>query len=1308
FTVKVEIPANATVGASDTATITATSQNDSNVSDASTITTFVNAVHNIDKDIWYPTIQEAVDNADPGNHLWARNGTHYEHVVIEKAITLTGEDKNTTIIDGGKIGRVVSIYSSSNSTNSSNMVTISGFTIKNSGDNGDDAGIYLDNADNCIIENNILKGNYWGIFLRWEADGNTITHNSISNNRHGVRIYDYSSGNTIEYNTITSNDDYGVYLNWNADDNTISHNTISNNRYGIFLDSSSGNTITNNNITSNNGNGIYLNWNANGNNITYNNISSNSDWGITITESSSGNLIENNSISKNYGGIRLDWNAYNNTISHCNILANSWCGVYMHDTSNNSVTQCNILSNHDYGIINNYCDYNQIHHNNIADSSTNGYEYVETNTSTNTWDDNYPSGGNYWGDYTGNDFYSGPNQDISGFDGIGDTPYDIIGGDNQDHYPFVNTVQGAGPQVENDTAPPEHSNEFPPPSGLTNDATPTISVWLYDNSWVNESTIKLYVNGYSVKTAKALKSDGYKVYFNVSYTHDSGFNDGDLITCRIVAKDIFGNLVDYTWQFTIDLTAPYVISCYPSDGAMNVSRTTPINVTFSEPMDKASAEAAFSISPFASGSFSWDGNTMTYTLNSELAPETTYNITIGTGAKDLAGNNMAAPHSWQFTTEEAQIRIYHAPVSSAELGENITIECIVETNGNSSVVNCTIYYIGVGGTDYISVSMTLVSGDAINGTWSATIPAQSSVGILKYYLEAWDNTSAIATHPETDPVTNPHEVSIVDTTPPLHSNEYPPDGSNISYTKVTISIEITDMSAINTNSIILYVNGFSVDYVLTVIPGGYNVSYYHEAGFSVGETVQCRIIAEDVHGNGLDYSWAFKVVVDTDAPWIVSVDPPNGTSGVPVDTNITVTFSEPMNKTSAEQGFNISPSVAGSFYWSNDTTMTFSQSSQLTINTIYTVTIDTTAKDLAGNHMESNYTWSFNTNDITPPDHLNENPAIDGYTSDLTPTISVHVTDTAGVNSSTVKLYVNGFSVAYDLTVITDGYNVSYWHEGGFSEGDVVTCRILAEDIFGNTLDFTWQFTVLDSFNISLHAGWNLISLPLIQTNTSVLSVLSSIDGQWDVVKYYDAITKTWKSYRVGAMTNTLFDLDRTMGFWLHATGNTTLIVYGQAPTDTNITLKAGWNLVGYPSMNGTRTIADALFGTGYERVEGYDSASPYIKVLNDSYIMQPGEGYWVYVPADTMWTVSCSLPLSDDTINAVGDSSETKGTGSAFTPETEHYAFPLPSDNIGTITPDGYEIPDARASSGGLSLFALAMLLAVVVLAIRRHEKSP
>ncbi|VVB55279.1 Carbohydrate binding domain protein [uncultured archaeon] len=66
-------------------------------------------------------------------------------------------------------------------------------------------------------------------------------------------------------------------------------------------------------------------------------------------------------------------------------------------------------------------------------------------------------------------------------------------------------------------------------------------------------------------------------------------------------------------------------------------------------MNTASAESAFSTIPATTGSFSWSGNKLIYTPDS-LNYSTAYNVTIGTGAVDLAGNNLSSVFEWQFTT----------------------------------------------------------------------------------------------------------------------------------------------------------------------------------------------------------------------------------------------------------------------------------------------------------------------------------------------------------------------------------------------------------------------------------------------------------------------------------------------------------------------------------------------------------------------------------------------------------------------------------------------------------------------------------
>jgi hypothetical protein len=102
-------------------------------------------------------------------------------------------------------------------------------------------------------------------------------------------------------------------------------------------------------------------------------------------------------------------------------------------------------------------------------------------------------------------------------------------------------------------------------------------------------------------------------------------------------------------------TPPTVTSVYPADGASGVSPSSVAYAIFNRAMDKPTAEAAFSLKRTSdgaavSGSFSWYGNALIFDPTADLAPGTQYTATISTAAKDLAGNPLANPVTWSYTT----------------------------------------------------------------------------------------------------------------------------------------------------------------------------------------------------------------------------------------------------------------------------------------------------------------------------------------------------------------------------------------------------------------------------------------------------------------------------------------------------------------------------------------------------------------------------------------------------------------------------------------------------------------------------------
>lgn len=121
-------------------------------------------------------------------------------------------------------------------------------------------------------------------------------------------------------------------------------------------------------------------------------------------------------------------------------------------------------------------------------------------------------------------------------------------------------------------------------------------------------------------------------------------------TVTVDGEDVAGNPLTGTRAFSFttagpapDTTPPTVLSTSPSQASIGNARNALLEVVFSEPMNKASVQAAFSITAPAGlngGSFSWNeaATVMTYVPPTSFAYGTEVNWQVSTGARDAAGN----------------------------------------------------------------------------------------------------------------------------------------------------------------------------------------------------------------------------------------------------------------------------------------------------------------------------------------------------------------------------------------------------------------------------------------------------------------------------------------------------------------------------------------------------------------------------------------------------------------------------------------------------------------------------------------------
>jgi len=241
----------------------------------------------------YNTIQKAIDAANPagGDIIQVAAGTYPEHIVVNKPVTLRGDNRKSIISGDGIVARIVTI-------NVGN-VKITGFTIKDTSGTGSWKGILIDiwpgPLTNITITDNSILNTQEGIHLSY-CNNCLISNNTIDYAYYGIRAHD-SSGNLITNNIINRSRYYGINLYSYDQNNRITSNQIINGLYGVLFEYSSGNILRDNTIASN------------------------TEYGIRLSYSNN-TLVRSNNVMKNKYGVYL-WSCGQNTFYYNNFIENT-------------------------------------------------------------------------------------------------------------------------------------------------------------------------------------------------------------------------------------------------------------------------------------------------------------------------------------------------------------------------------------------------------------------------------------------------------------------------------------------------------------------------------------------------------------------------------------------------------------------------------------------------------------------------------------------------------------------------------------------------------------------------------------------------------------------------------------------------------------------------------------------------------------------------------------------------------------------------------------------------------------------------
>jgi tetrahydromethanopterin S-methyltransferase subunit B/cytoskeletal protein CcmA (bactofilin family) len=551
------------------------------------------------------------------------------------------------------------------------------------------------------------------------------------------------------------------------------------------------------------------------------------------------------------------------------------------------------------------------------------------------------------------------------------------------------------------------------------------------------------------------------------------------------ARDLAGNALatDFSWSFTTgatpDTTRPTVSATVPANGATAVAINQTLNATFSEPMDPltittASVRVTGPGGTAVRGTVGYDVTSKIATLTpaSNLAPNAVYTATVTTGARDLAGNPLAATVAWSFTT--AATPGGQSPLALGAATTFAILAASTVTNAGSTTVNGDI---GLSP----GISVTGFPPGTVNGTIHVGTPAavQAQLDLTTAYNDAAGRTvGAIllagnlggrTLTPGLYTSTSSLEISSGDLTLDAQGDANAVFIFQIASSLVTTSNrQVILRGGARAANVFWQVGSSATLGTFSVFKG--NILALASITVATGAAVEGRLLARTAAVTLDANIIGVAIPADTTAPTVSAIVPGNAATGVAISGNVAAAFSEAMDpSTITPVTFTVqegTTAVVGAVTYAG-VTATFNPVSTLAPNTTYTATVTTGARDLAGNALAADFSWSFTTGatgDTTRPAVSATVPANGATAVAINQTITAafsEAMDPSTITTVTVTLTRGLTPVAG--TVSYAGLTATFTPASALAPLTTYTARVTtgARDLAGNALftDFSWSFT---------------------------------------------------------------------------------------------------------------------------------------------------------------------------------------------------------------------------------------------------------
>ncbi|UCE38511.1 MAG: right-handed parallel beta-helix repeat-containing protein [Thermoplasmata archaeon] len=1041
-------------------------------------------------------------------------------------------------------------------SSSNNLVSNCSFT-SNFG-----SGIYLyTSSDNNIITNNYVSGSNFGIHL-WSSSNNNISNNILSNNGNGIHLwkssnihiignnftndgvilegdllqhfnshtipdnnivngkplYYYKNINGIDINGIPvgqiilancnsfnlknleiENADAAIELAFSSNIQIINNHISKNKAHGIFLAYlADNNNITNNHVIDNKGNSINLFLSSN-NNIINNNFSSNNLDGMYVVASSNNHITKNIFFNNNLNGLRLG-GASNNVITKNLFHSNTMGGVDLTSSDYNQITANNV-SNNNIGIKIKSSSNNQIFHNNILDNSNQATD----DTSSNIWNDAYPSGGNFWSDWspTCNDLYNGTitPQTTGSPDGICDEQYDIDG-DSSDFYPlkypFLPLPDIEPPTIDGVIAVPDPQDVY----DYVNISATVIDDEQLGDVWINITD----PNGVTLENDTMIYDNtNDRYYYNISYILLGTYQ------FTIFAYDTNNNWNSMSGSFSIEDATPPLISDVVSDPDLQEILRN-INVS-AEIIDN------FELFDVWLNITHPNGTSINTTMNESTGDVFYINQsydTLGTYNYKIWANDTS--NNWNFDSGSFYIQDTQRPSAIAEISSPYwkntpTLEITWTASDNFNLSNITLLYrysadnaIWDSWAEYSYNNS--ISGTFASGSFQFIAPADG-------YYEFFVNASDMENNWEPN-ATTPEAITAIDTSPPS-SNTNPISIYWINSLPLVLGASALDsLSGINYMTLWFRYSANNISWnpwvifgTDTIEPWSWNFNFPNGEGYY------------EFYSTGTDNVDNAESKSQREALCAYDITSPIAYAGE--DKTIKPNTLVYLDSMGSSDNFG----VISNYTWTiiKDLTVVtylYDSNSSFKFDTLGTYTVTLTIKDTCGNTDDDTITVNV-VADFVDQDGPTIIPLANPVTQEVHNTVNItaDVTDNVEVSGVWVQILDSTSNELENVSMNRIGLSENYWYERSYSSVGTFTYTIWANDTSGIWASESGSFVVEDSTSPTARAGED----QSIDVNDTVYFDGSGSTDNVVIINY------TWNITRNGALITTLYGINPSYRF---------------------------------------------------------------------------------------------------------------------------------------------------------------------------------